>query len=482
MTRLIWWLRRDLRLNDNAALYHALQSAQTVIPVFILDASLLNAERLRGARNAWLFEGLRALDADLRRYGSRLILREGAPQDVLLALCAETATEGVVFNRDYSPYALKRDAAVKSALRARGLSARDYADLLIHEPHEVPSKSGKPYDVYSPFRRAWESLPKPDPYTITDALRAKLRLSEDLAALPSAPIPTGDQPVPQPIGAPSESEALRRLEAFVAAPIYRYHERRDLHGEDGTSTLSPYLRFGMVSIRTCYHAAQKARAATASKEAHKGVDVWISELVWREFNYQVLARYPHSVRRNLRPAYDAVQWEDNPEYLAAWREGRTGYPIVDAAMRQLRQTGWMHNRTRMIVASFLCKDLLCDWRHGERFFMQYLLDGDVANNVGGWQWTAGTGTDAAPYFRVFNPVGQSEKFDPQGKYIRRWLPELAHLPDQFIHAPFNMSAAEQRHFGVIIGRDYPAPIVDHNAQREKALRMYAAAKQERDRA
>ncbi|MFN7209804.1 MAG: deoxyribodipyrimidine photo-lyase, partial [Aggregatilineales bacterium] len=188
MTRLIWWLRRDLRLNDNAALSHALQSAQSVIPVFILDASLLNAERLRGARNAWLFEGLRALDADLRRYGSRLILREGAPQDVLLALCAETAAEGVVFNRDYSPYALKRDEAVRRALRARGLSAHDYADLLIHEPHEVPSKSGKPYDVYSPFRRAWESLPKPDPYAITDALRAKLRLPDDLAALPSAPI------------------------------------------------------------------------------------------------------------------------------------------------------------------------------------------------------------------------------------------------------------------------------------------------------
>ncbi|MDW8300794.1 MAG: deoxyribodipyrimidine photo-lyase, partial [Anaerolineae bacterium] len=277
-------------------------------------------------------------------------------------------------------------------------------------------------------------------------------------------------------------EALRRLEAFVAAPIYRYHERRDLHGEDGTSALSPYLRFGMVSIRTCYHEAQKARAKTSDESARKGVDVWISELVWREFNYQVLARYPYSVRRNLRPAYDAVQWEDNPEYLAAWREGRTGYPVVDAAIRQLLQTGWMHNRTRMIVASFLCKDLLCDWRHGERFFMQHLLDGDVANNVGGWQWTAGTGTDAAPYFRVFNPVGQSEKFDPHGNYIRRWLPELAHLPDKFIHAPFTMSAAEQRHFGVIIGRDYPAPIVDHDAQREKALRMYSAAKQARDSA
>jgi deoxyribodipyrimidine photo-lyase len=481
MTRLIWWLRRDLRLNDNAALHYALTHAESVVPVFIFDSTLLKAERLRGARKAWLFDGLRALESDLQRYGSRLIVREGTPAEALLALCAEIGAEGVVFNRDYSPYAAKRDAAVQKALAERGLSAHSCADLLIHEPHEVPSKSGKPYDVYSPFRRAWEALPKPEPYAISDAMRAKLRLPDELAALPSLPIPVGEQPVPQPIGLPGEAEALRRLEAFIAAPIYRYHERRDLHGEDGTSALSPYLRFGMISVRICYQAAQRARSAALDESARKGVDVWISELVWREFNYQVLARYPYSVRRNLRPAYDAVQWEDNPEHLAAWREGRTGYPVVDAAMRQLLQTGWMHNRTRMIVASFLCKDLLCDWRHGERFFMQHLLDGDVANNVGGWQWTAGTGTDAAPYFRVFNPIAQSEKFDPHGNYIRRWLPELAHLPDRFIHAPFRMSAAEQRHFGIVIGRDYPPPIVDHDVQRERALRMYAAAKQERDK-
>jgi hypothetical protein len=265
MTRLIWWLRRDLRLNDNAALHYALTHAEYVIPVFIFDATLLNAERLRGARNAWLFDGLRALNADLARHGARLIVREGAPADVLLALCAEIGAAGVVFNRDYSPYAVERDSAVQKALHERGLLAQSCADLLIHEPHEVPSKSGKPYDVYSPFRRAWETLPKPEPYIITDALRAKLRLPNDLVNLPSAPIPTDAQPAPQPIGVPSEAEALRRLDAFLAAPIYRYHERRDLHGEDGTSALSPYLRFGMISVRTCYHAARKARAAASDE-------------------------------------------------------------------------------------------------------------------------------------------------------------------------------------------------------------------------
>ncbi len=482
MNRLIWWLRRDLRLNDNAALHYALTSAEHVLPVFILDTALLSAERLRGARMAWLFDALRAIDDSLRAHGSRLIVREGSPDQALLSLCAESGAEGVVFNRDYSPYAVKRDAAVRRALRERGLIAHDCADLLIHEPHEVPSKSGKPYDVYSPFRRAWEALPKPQPYPIPDELRAKLRLPAEFAALPSLPIPVGEQPAPQPIGAPTEAEAQRRLAQFIAAPIYRYHERRDLMAEDGTSALSPYLRFGMISARTCYHAAQQARAAAADESARKGADVWVNEIVWREFYYQVLARYPHSVRHNFRPAYDAVQWEDNPAHLAAWREARTGYPVVDAALRQLLHTGWMHNRSRMIVASFLCKDLLCDWRHGERFFMQHLLDGDVANNVGGWQWTAGTGTDAAPYFRIFNPVAQSEKFDPEGNYIRRWLPELAKLPAKFIHAPFSMSAAEQRHFGVLIGRDYPPPIVDHSAQREKALRMYGAAKQDKDTA
>mgnify|MGYP005841664647 CR=1 FL=1 len=482
MTRLIWWLRRDLRLNDNAALHYALMRAEYVLPVFILDTALLSAERLHGARMAWLFDALRAIDGSLRAHGSRLIVREGAPDRALLSLCAESGAEGVVFNRDYSPYAVKRDSAVQRALRERGLIAHDCADLLIHEPHEVLSKSGKPYDVYSPFRRAWEALPKPEPFILTPELRAKLRLSAEFAALPSLPIPVGEQPAPQPIGVPTEAEAQRRLAQFIAAPIYRYHERRDLMAEDGTSALSPYLRFGMISARTCYHAARQARAAATDESARKGVDVWVNEIVWREFYYQVLARYPHSVRHNFRPAYDAVQWEDDPAHLAAWREARTGYPVVDAALRQLRHTGWMHNRSRMIVASFLCKDLLCDWRHGERFFMQHLLDGDVANNVGGWQWTAGTGTDAAPYFRIFNPVAQSEKFDPEGNYIRRWLPELAKLPAKFIHAPFSMSAAEQQHFGVVIGRDYPPPIVDHGAQREKALRMYGAAKQDKDTA
>ncbi|GAB4554804.1 MAG: deoxyribodipyrimidine photo-lyase [Anaerolineae bacterium] len=476
MTRLIWWIRRDLRLNDNAALHNALKRAESVIPVFILDDSLLKSERLNGPRAAWLFDGLRALDTDLRARGGRLILRSGNPSKVLAALAAEAGASGVCFNRDYSPYAVKRDQQVTETLRARGLQVESYADLLIHEPDEVFSASGKAYEVYTPFRRAWNGLAKPSVYRTLPQDLAKLRLPSDLVALPGLAIPVGEQPAPEPIGLPSESEAAHRLDLFLRERIFAYDTQRDFLGVEGTSVLSPYLRFGMISARTCFHAAQEAMLAAPDDESRKGVDRWIGELVWREFNYQIMARFPHIIHRNFRPAFDAIIWDDAPHLFEAWYSAKTGYPVIDAAMRQLFQTGWMHNRARMLVASFLCKDLLIDWRKGERVFMQRLLDGDAANNVGGWQWTAGTGTDAAPYFRVFNPISQSEKFDPEGAYIRRWLPELAALPNQYIHAPFTMDLATQRRYGVLLGTDYPFPVVDHSTQREKALQIYSAAK------
>lgn len=476
MTRLIWWVRRDLRLNDNVALYNALRRSETVFPVFILDDVLLKSERLNGPRTAWLFDGLRGLDADLRAHGGRLILRIGNPAEILASLAAECGVSGVCFNRDYSPYAVKRDKQVIEQLRARGLQVESYADLLIHEPDEVLSASGKAYEVYTPFRRTWNGLAKPPIYRITPQDLARLRLPSELEALPSLAIPIGDQPAPQPIGVAGEAEAARRLDLFLRERIFVYDTQRDFLGVDGTSVLSPYLRFGMISARTCFHAAQEAMLAAPDDESRKGVERWIGELVWRELNYQIMARFPHIIRRNFRPAFDAIVWADSPHLLEAWRTANTGYPVIDAAMRQMFQTGWMHNRARMLVASFLCKDLLIDWREGERIFMQRLLDGDAANNVGGWQWTAGTGTDAAPYFRVFNPITQSEKFDPNGDYIRRWLPELAALPNQYLHAPFTMDSGTQRRYGVMLGTDYPFPVVDHSTQREKALQMYAAAR------
>ncbi len=474
MTRLIWWLRRDLRLHDNTALAAALNAAQTVIPVFILDDALLNADRLRGPRTAWLFDGLRALHADLQQYGSQLVIRHGEPSAELLRLCAETGAAGVYFNRDYSPYAVQRDERVVKALREAGLVARHYADLLIHESGEVLSKNEKPYTVYSPFRKAWEALPKPP---LVDVDIARLRPAPNFTFPASTPLPDAPQGLPAPIVPPGERAARERLRTFMAGAVYQYGEGRDFMGIDGTSVLSPYLRWGMISARTCYWAAQDAAERWPHKSTQReSVAKWVSEIVWREFNYHIMTRYPHIIRRNFAPAFDRIQWGNNREWLAAWKAAKTGYPVVDAAMRQLYHTGWMHNRTRMIVASFLCKDLLIDWREGEAVFMRWLLDGDAANNVGGWQWTAGTGTDAAPYFRVFNPIGQSEKFDPNGDYIRRWLPELAALPAKFIHDPSQMTRADQDRYGVILGRDYPLPIVDHNIQREKALAMYSAVK------
>jgi len=453
MTCVLWWIRRDLRLTDNTALHEALHAAETVIPVYILDDRLLRSPRLRGPRIAWMLDGLRALDADLRADGARLILRQGDPVRELMVLCRESGAEGVYFNRDYSPFAVKRDAAVKAAFGEQRLIARDFKDGVLHEADEVTSKGGRTYEVYTPYRRVWSALPKPPALPRPTSLRP-LIAPEGLRSLPIPDARDFDSaPAPSPIVAPGEINALRQLTRFTSGqqPILAYAAKRDLPAtEGGTSLLSPYLRWGMLSPRTCYWAAMR----TTENSTDAGVQTWIGELIWREFNYQVLAKNPRIVRRNFRSMYDAVQWEFNPEHFAAWREGRTGFPIIDAAMRQLNTTGWMHNRLRMIVASFLCKDLLIDWRRGEEVFMQRLLDGDVANNVGGWQWTAGTGTDAAPYFRIFNPTSQADKFDPDGEFMRRWVPEA------FEHAT----------------GDYPAPIVDHAVQRERALRMYGAAR------
>jgi deoxyribodipyrimidine photo-lyase len=451
----LWWIRRDLRLHDNTALNAALDAASEVIPVFILDDRLLNSPRVRGPRLAWMLEALRRFAADLDRYGARLIVRRGDPVKELAVLLTEAKADGVYFNRDYSPYAVRRDRQVAEALAA--YTVKSFKDLVIHESHETRTGTGGPYGVYTPYRKAWVALPKPE--SRIGAL-ARLRYETMLFTLP---LPTaeslGTALPPAPIAEPGEAAAIHALETFIAAKIGGYKTVRDLPGEPGTAILSPYLRWGMISPRACYWAAHQANADRES------ITCWIGELIWREFNYQVLAENPQIVRRSYRPAYDRIVWESDPAMFESWTVGRTGFPIVDAAMRQLAATGWLHNRVRMIVASFLCKDLLIDWRRGEAYFMAKLLDGDVANNVGGWQWTAGSGTDAAPYFRIFNPVAQSQKFDPQGHYIRRWVPELRTVPVQHIHAP-----------GLYAPPDYPAPIVDHAVQRAKALRMYAVTK------
>jgi len=340
----------------------------------------------------------------------------------------------------------------------------------------VLKADGTPYSVFTPFSRRWKTLPFPP---VIDVLPAPDRLAGP-PEVRSLPVPTEPALPPTVPFVPGEAQAQRRLQAFVgghAPPIYGYGETRDRMDVNGTSRLSPYLRFGMLSARQAAAAALSAVAAAPDAPARKGAETWLNELIWREFYVAILYHFPkvrqHSFRADLRD----IPWENDETAFAAWCEGRTGYPVVDAAMRQLVRQGWMHNRARMIVASFLVKDLLIDWRWGERWFMQHLVDGDPAANNGGWQWTAGTGTDAAPYFRVFNPVLQGKRFDPDGAYVRRWVPELGRVPEKFVHQPWQMPLDVQEAVGCFIGQDYPAPIVDHAWARERALAAYTKAKE-----
>jgi deoxyribodipyrimidine photo-lyase len=464
MSAAIWWIRRDLRLHDNQALAAALAHGGAVLPVFIIDPHLVDRPYGAPKRLAFLWGGLAALAADLERRGSRLLVRRGEPSAILRELMAATGATAIFAEADYSPYARRRDEAV-----ARALPLRLCDGLTVHPPAAIVRPDGQPYVVYTPFSRAWKAQPPPGaPLPAPDHIPTIVLGSGE-------PLPPADTS----LFPPGEAEARRRLAAFVDGPrpaIYRYGEERNRLDRPGTSQLSPYFRFGMLSARTAVHAAYAAMAAAPDEEARKSAETWLNELIWREFYIAILYHHPFVLRRAFRSDLRAIPWENDIEAFRAWCEGRTGYPVVDAAMRELAATGWMHNRGRMIVASFLVKDLLIDWRWGERWFMQQLVDGDPAANNGGWQWTAGTGTDAAPYFRVFNPVLQSAKFDPEGAYIRRWVPELARVPTVYIHAPWQMPPEVQRQSGCVIGRDYPAPLVDHEWARGRALAAYAQAR------
>ncbi len=467
MTAAIWWIRRDLRLADNPVLAAALARADQILPLFVLDPFFETSTYVGVARRAFLWGGLNELARELRQMGGRLMVRRGQPLEQLRKLMQETGANAIFAAADYTAYARRRDAAVAAFLPLRLIESHT-----VHPPGAVLKPTGEPYTVFTPFSRAWKNLPRPTPLPAPERLLTPKDIaSEDI------PLPVASS---LPAGFPSgEKEAARRLRAFTegsgtsdGAPVFSYGATRDRVDVDGTSQLSPYLRFGMLSARQAAAAAFDAidRAATAIE--HKGAETWLNELIWREFYYSILHYYPHVLGQPFRPSFAGIRWSGDLDAYGAWCAGATGYPLVDAAMRQLVQTGWMPNRARMVTASFLVKDLLVDWRWGERFFMQHLLDGDPASNNGGWQWTAGTGTDAAPYFRVFNPVVQSAKFDPDGAYIRRWLPELAAVPDQHIHAPWQMPPSTQQAVNCIIGRHYPPPIVDHAWARERALAAY----------
>lgn len=486
MTPIIHWFRRDLRLHDNLALDAALRESDgQVVPLFIFDDAILASPRVGAARVQFLLESLVALDTALRERGSQLVLRHGDPVAVLDQLARESGAAGVFFNRDYTPFARARDERVSGMLAETGRSARSFQDLVIWEPDDLLTKTGTPYTVYTPYRRQWRERLEADPRPALAApdLPAFTPLPAviDPGVLPTAP-QLGHTPH-QDARPGGENEGLKRLQAFVdlANPdgIRDYHIQRDLMARPATSRLSAYLHMGCVSTRACLRAGLAA-LEHADPAARPGIDGWLGELAWHDFYMQILYHFPHVLRGAFKPQFNALAWDNNEAHFAAWCEGRTGYPVVDAAMRQLNSEGWMHNRARMIVASFLIKDLLIDWRWGERYFLQQLVDGDHAANNGGWQWVAGTGTDAQPYFRIFNPISQGKKFDPQGDYVKHYIPELAAVPTKYIHAPWTMPAEEQRTALIEIGKSYPAPIVDHATQRERALAMYAAARRSPD--
>jgi deoxyribodipyrimidine photo-lyase len=468
MAPAIWWIRRDLRLFDNQALSAALTAGDTVAPLFILDPAFDASAFVGSKRLAFLYGGLRALDAALQARGSRLIVRHGRPQEVLAQVMQESGAEVICAEADVSPFAKRRDARISERLPVRfmdGLTARPV--------RAIRKDDGTPYTVYTPFSRRWKES---GPLRQVELLSAPDHLPSS-PGLASAAIPDLSPPPELAPFAPGEAEAEQRLADFtfgVDAPIYRYAAERDRPDLASTSGLSPYIRFGMVSARRLASAAYAAMETARDGDARRGAEVWLNELIWREFYVNILDAFPHVRTGSFRSEYDAIQWDNDPQWFATWCEGRTGYPIVDAAMRQLAATGWMHNRTRMVVASFLVKDLLIDWRWGEKWFMQHLVDGDPANNNGGWQWTAGVGTDAAPYFRIFNPVSQGQKFDPDGTFVRSWLPELRSVPARHIHAPWLMTRAEQHAASCRIGVDYPAPIVDHGAARDRVMAAYRA--------
>jgi len=463
--RALHWFRADLRLADNTALAACAARADEIGFLFVLDDALLASPRVGAPRLRFLHGCLERVAADLARRGHRLVVRRGDPRREVPRAARECGAGLVTWNRDTTPYAVRRDVAVERALARAGVEVLVAKDRVVFESGEVRTGAGDAFRVFTPFRNAWHTRLAEAP----PSEAGPLRLPAPLAALPAGALPPlselGVAPDGPELPAPGEAAARRRLGAFVDGPIGAYAKRRDLPAEDGTSRLSHHLRFGTISPRACVAAAREAMAREPRLRA--GAGKWLDELVWREFYAAILEEHPRVLRESFRPEFERVRWNEDAGAFARWCEGRTGYPIVDAGMRQLAATGWMHNRVRMIAASFLVKDLLIDWRLGERFFLAKLVDGDPASNNGGWQWSASTGTDAQPYFRIFSPVAQGERFDPDGAYVRRFVPELRDVPANAIHQPWRAPT---------LCSGYPPPIVDHAERRRVALARFEEAR------
>jgi deoxyribodipyrimidine photo-lyase len=465
------WFRQDLRLSDQPALVHAVESGRPVVPVFIDAPEEEGRWQPGSASRWWLHHALVALDGELRAKGSRLIIRRGPTDRALERLLEETGAESVVWNRRYEPAAIRRDTALKSGLRSRGINVESFNAALLREPHEVSNKAGGPFKVFTPFWRHCLAMgavtpPLPVPRSIPAPPQWPDSLTVDsLGLLPRIPWDVGftREWTPTPTGAWEE------LKAFLPQRMPVYNVDRDRPDHRGTSRLSPYLHFGQISPREIWAFVSDAARQAHGPRADAVAGPYLRQLVWREFAHHLLFHFPDTPEQPLKREFARFPWKQDEQLLRRWQRGETGYPIVDAGMRELWTTGWMHNRVRMIVGSFLVKDLLLSWTDGAAWFWDTLVDADLANNTLGWQWIGGCGADAAPYFRIFNPVLQSEKFDPEGAYIRKWCPELKGLPSTAIHAPWEADAGTLALAGVRLGATYPHPIVDHKAARNEAL-------------
>jgi len=467
------WFRQDLRIRDNAAFAAAMDSGNEIIPVFIWDEEG-EGEWLPGAASrVFLHQALQSLASDLKGHGLELVMRTGSSRDVLQSLLEETDADGVFWNRRYEPTIVERDSGLKKSLRGQGKVAESFNATLLHEPWEVSTQAGKPFQVFTPFWRNAGSRDKPDPIAVDlRKLKVPSRFpkSDPLDSLDLLPSKEWGDRVAR-FWEVGETAAEKLLNQFLAGPVEDYDEERNRPDHEGTSKLSPYLHWGLLGPRQVWRAA-----IDQGQRQTNGGKTFLSEIGWREFAYHVLYHFPHTPEQPLRDKYKAFPWKENATFQELWRRGKTGYPIVDAGMRQLWEEGWMHNRVRMIVGSLLVKHLLQPWTVGARWFWDCLVDGDLASNTLGWQWAGGCGADAAPYFRVFNPMTQGKKFDPDGKYVRRYVPELAELSSKHIHEPWEASEEILEKAGICLGEDYPYPIIEHKKGRERALKAFEEVK------
>jgi len=465
-TPVILWFRRDLRLADNPALNAAAATGRPVIPLYIHDEG--GDVRAPGAASLWWLDGsLRALDRSLTDLGAPLVLRRGHSESALRQLIEETGADTVFMNRLFEPDAWTRDADIAHGLTDEGVECKGFNGSLMAKPGSVLTGSGGPYKVFTPFKNALLARAEPPPHTtgprtLTPVKGLESDAIDEWGLTPSKPDwSTGFD------WTPGETAAVEAVHAFTGSALKTYSIGRDHPAEVGGSRLSPHLHWGEVHPWRVIEAVQKAAADGRAPQAE--ADKFVAEIAWREFSAHLLQAFPQIVDRSFRPEYDAFPWRDDDKGFRAWTKGQTGYPIVDAGMRQLWTTGWMHNRVRMIVASFLVKNLLVDWRKGEAWFWDTLVDADLGNNVQNWQWVAGSGADASPFFRIFNPTAQGQRFDASGDYVRRWVPELAALPAKWIHAPWTTPQDVLAKAKVRLGTDYPKPIVDHGEARDRAL-------------